>query len=134
MAVKKLSWKTFNEQCIRLADKVIKEYHPDFIYGVPRGGLIPATIISHHLDIPMIMTLHGNANLILVIDELCDSGNTFLDINKNFGYHMKFASIYVNSINCKFYPDYYLKKTEDWVVFPYEKQLDTVSKVLKRLE
>ena len=30
MAVKKLSWKTFNEQCIRLADKVIKEDHLQF--------------------------------------------------------------------------------------------------------
>lgn len=134
MSVKRLSWKTFNEQCIRLADKVIKEYQPDFIYGIPRGGLIPATIISHYLNIPMIMTLHGNANLILAIDEIVDSGNTILNINANFRYHIKYASLYVNSINCKFYPDYYLKKTEDWIVFPYEQQVDTVSKVLKRLE
>ena len=132
MAVKKLSWKTFNEQCISLANKVIKDYQPDFIYGVPRGGLIPATIISHHLDIPMIMTLEGNCNKILIIDEIVDSSATLIKIIDKYP-HVKFASLYVNTDNCKQYPHYYLKKTVEWIVFPYEKQLDTVSKVLKKL-
>lgn len=31
----------------------IQGWKPDYVVGITRGGLIPATLISHYLDIPM---------------------------------------------------------------------------------
>jgi uncharacterized protein len=28
-------------------------WHPDYIVGLTRGGLVPATMLSHYLDVPM---------------------------------------------------------------------------------
>jgi uncharacterized protein len=32
---------------------VADDWRPDFVVGLSRGGLVPATMISHYLDIPM---------------------------------------------------------------------------------
>jgi len=32
---------------------LISDWRPDYIVGITRGGLIPATMISHYLNIPM---------------------------------------------------------------------------------
>lgn len=34
-------------------DIAISEWKPDYVVGLTRGGLIPAVMISHYLDIPM---------------------------------------------------------------------------------
>jgi uncharacterized protein len=34
-------------------DIIISGWHPDYIVGLTRGGLIPAVMISHYLNIPM---------------------------------------------------------------------------------
>lgn len=34
-------------------DIVISEWKPDYVVGLTRGGLIPAVMISHYLNIPM---------------------------------------------------------------------------------
>lgn len=44
------------------------------IYGVPRGGLIPAVILSHKLNIPLVKGDIGPDTL--VIDDICDIGET----------------------------------------------------------
>jgi hypoxanthine phosphoribosyltransferase len=48
-----------NEKQLRIwIHKIIREmaqdnWQPDYIVGITRGGLIPATMLSHYLDIPM---------------------------------------------------------------------------------
>lgn len=40
--------------CNRIAMDLLKtDWRPDYIVGITRGGLVPAVIISHILDIPM---------------------------------------------------------------------------------
>ena len=45
------------------------------IYGLQRGGLIPAVMLSHKLGIPMTQDIK-KPNL-LIVDDICDSGETF---------------------------------------------------------
>jgi len=71
------------------------KWEPDLIVGLTRGGLVPAVMLSHMLDLPM-QALNWstrdhvencndaataedaiNGKKILIIDDICDSGHTF---------------------------------------------------------
>lgn len=74
-------------------------WRPDYIVGISRGGLMPAVMISHYLDIPMrplqvslrdnvecvsdlgmaedAMGKDSKAKNILLVDDINDSGATF---------------------------------------------------------
>ena len=58
------------------------------IYGVPRGGLIPAVILSHKLNIPLVKGDIGPDTL--VIDDICDSGETLDKLVKNIKLYIHF--------------------------------------------
>jgi uncharacterized protein len=47
-------WGTIDKWCQRLALEILKSsWRPDYIVGIVRGGLTPAVILSHLLDVPM---------------------------------------------------------------------------------
>ena len=48
------SWKWVNEQIDNIGERLEGFDKPKFITGVPRGGLIPAVLISHKFRIPFI--------------------------------------------------------------------------------
>lgn len=50
------------------------------VYGLPRGGLVLAVMISHKLNIPLLMS---PAEGCLIVDDICDSGETLLHYKKN---------------------------------------------------
>ena len=45
----------------------------DSVTGIARGGLIPAVMVSHKLDLPYVDAVGPNT---LVIDDIADSGVT----------------------------------------------------------
>src|SRR5689334_22448603 len=48
-----------------------------FVYGIPRGGLMPAGIVATALNVPMICDPPTrNTHEVLVVDDLVDSGQT----------------------------------------------------------
>src|SRR6056300_1093160 len=90
MAEKKLyDWDWIEEQIDKIGEKLEAFEKPQFITGVPRGGLIPAVLMSHKFDIPYIgleaaKTLPGDLKKkILVIDDIADSGNTLAQIQRH---------------------------------------------------
>jgi hypothetical protein len=77
---------------------------PDYIVGITRGGLVPATLISQYLDQPMhalkVSLRHGNEDCesnfwmqedavsgckILIVDDINDSGATLNWIRQDWG-------------------------------------------------
>jgi hypoxanthine phosphoribosyltransferase len=36
-----------------IRDMAQDNWRPDYIAGITRGGLVPATMLSHYLDVPM---------------------------------------------------------------------------------
>ena len=91
------------------------------VYGLPRGGLIFAVMLSHVLDTPLLM---APANNCLIVDDICDSGESLLHyINNSSGDRRNqyiTATMYMktNQLVC---PDFYYKvKTDSWIVFPWE--------------
>ena len=61
------------------------------IYGLPRGGLIPAVMLSHQLGIPMAKGDIGPDTLI--VDDICDSGETLDKLVKNTKHYILFLLI-----------------------------------------
>lgn len=90
------------------------------VYGLPRGGLIPAIMISHKLNIPLLMAPCDNC---LIVDDIADSGRSLYHYTENdtqFNKYYIFTLYYAKRSIVK--PDYYVrfKPHNEWVIFPWE--------------
>jgi hypoxanthine phosphoribosyltransferase len=97
----------------------------NYIYGIPRGGLIPAVMLSHTLNIPLTnLTWTPGINPIndmrtLVVDEICDSGNTLKKYIHagclTLSIHYKKSAIVT--------PDFYCDEITDneFIYYPWER-------------
>lgn len=110
------------------ADFIIKELKGikiDLVAGIPRGGLILAVILSHKLDVPLVLDpLLYSDKRILIVDDISDTGKTFLSLldkidPRERAYRPITATIHFKP-SSRFAPDIYYKETEDWIVYPWE--------------
>tara|TARA_B100001559_G_C16465488_1_gene606310 strand:- start:3 stop:464 length:462 start_codon:yes stop_codon:yes gene_type:complete len=98
------------------------------IYGLQRGGLIPAVMLSHQLGIPMVKGDIGPDTLI--VDDICDSGETLNSLVKkhqtlySFPFNLKTAVLHYKPHTSCFEPTFNAKKwdKDDWLVYPWEKK------------
>ena len=56
------------------------------IYGVPRGGLVPAVYLSHRLGIPLVSSPHRLGDT-LVVDDILDTGSTYRRLSDTAAYY-----------------------------------------------
>jgi uncharacterized protein len=110
-----ISWKKLNIMVDKLVKKIKKSKVTfDGIYGIPRGGLPLAVMLSYRLDLPVLLYPTKES---LVVDDISDNGFT-LERMKN----KKIATIYSTSWTIT-KPTWFIemKKSEDeWLVFPWE--------------
>ena len=86
------------------------------VYGVPRGGLVPAIRLSHELDIPLLMG--GVTERSLCVDDIADSGNVirpFMERSK-----CDVVTLYLSK-HSQLKPTFWAYETSNWIVFPWEK-------------
>ena len=121
-----LSWDDIKNVVEKVVEKIgdLKE-KPFYLYGIPRGGLIPATWISHKTGIKYQQInssqISKTADLshILVIDDICDSGKTLKEIRENYP-KIQIACLYYKKTASET-PDIYGEIVGDeWLVFPWE--------------
>lgn len=95
------------------------------ITGIERGGLIPAVMISHKLNIPYVTKITKDT---LVVDDICDSGETLKNIVAGYTATLHFKKTAV------FVPDFYSKEVGDeWIVYPWERNdSDAIQDYLKK--
>lgn len=112
-----INWEQIQENIEKINPDIFKKYQN--IYGVPRGGLIPAVLISHQFGIPL--TLEPGENT-LIIDDICDTGGTIQNMV------LDTLCLYKRSTS-KLNPTYFIEEiyTEEWLVFPWEKH-DSIEK------
>ena len=121
-----LSWDDIEEQVNKLAGQINRmEKKPFYLYGVPRGGLIPATWLSHKTGIKYQqinssqISKVADLSHVLIVDDICDSGKTIQKLKEDFPkcltatlYHKETAidkpNIYGEIVG------------EEWLVFPWE--------------
>lgn len=135
------TFKMFNEA----VDNIVQQVHSkkikyNYVVGLTRGGLIPATVLSHKLDVPMLASnwdtdrkkpsitlmdiLDNPRNKVLLVDEILDSGKTiqsFMDIHGKTD-----VAVLVWNKEQPVVPDYHhmvIKRSEftDWIEFWWEK-------------
>ena len=123
-----LSWDDIEEQVNKLADQInTMEQKPFYLYGVPRGGLIPATWLSHKTGIKYQqinssqISKIADLSHILIVDDICDSGETIKKLKENFP-KCQIATLYYKETAID-KPDIYGEiSTYDWLYFPWENQ------------
>jgi len=136
-----ISWNTFYRLCRRLARQVMDSgFHPDLIVAIGRGGYVPARVLADHLglmnlnclrvehyrgphkdlEVRIKASLAGEVrgNRILVVDDVSDSGDTFLKtldhIRARLGQgDMKTATLHHKSSSI-YTPDFYAQKVVKW--------------------
>lgn len=48
------TWRQIQGACLEIARQINNDqWRPDYIVGISRGGLVPATLLSHYLNVPM---------------------------------------------------------------------------------
>ena len=122
----------------------LKTVDVDTIVAISRGGLVISRILSDFLSKPIShITISSYESLnktkepfideapsklfknesILIVDEVSDTGKTFeraVSYFKNFPVKKIYtASPYIKP-QTQFTPDFWVKKLEAWIVFPYE--------------
>lgn len=116
----------FHALC-RLRDRLPK-HGPIVVYGIPRGGLIPAVILSHALEkerqVRLVTSLDhldpGDWHRLVIVDELVDSGDTIRSLKTRFPESITVA-VYQRH-TAKFGADIVgrLIDNDNWLVFPWE--------------
>jgi len=140
-----LTWWQVDRAIFALAEK-LREYKPDVIVGVARGGLIPAVRLSHILnDIPLkvidvkfykgidergekpviTIPIHGDlkGKRVVIVDDVSDTGKTLEvvieEVKKLGAREVKVACLAMKPWT-SVVPDYYVFRTDKWIVFPWE--------------
>ncbi len=115
-----VSWDSVETFVDILCDQITQSgKQVEYIFGMPRGGLIPAVILSHRLGIPMTQELTRQNTL--VIDDICDSGETFKELFlKNPD--AIFACLHFKPHTSAFNPNFAANifPSDNWIVYPWE--------------
>jgi len=112
-----LSWDDINNLVDKLCEKIITEQpNIDSIFGLKRGGLIPAVMVSHKLGLPWSDVMLPNT---LVVDDICDSGETLK--NCIGGYT---AVLHYKPHTSCFAPNIWasIHDGDDWIIYPWERK------------
>jgi len=122
-----ITWDEINSLVFKLSHKVITStLEVENIYGLQRGGLIPAVMLSHHLGVPMVKGDIGPNTLI--VDDICDSGETLYKFVKkyqtlySFPFNLKTAILHHKPHTACFKPTIHVEEwnSDDWIVYPWE--------------
>lgn len=113
-------WSEFKSLCVSLSFKIKKE-KIDSIYGIPRGGLIPAVVISHLTGIKLVTSEKEIKKNTLIIDDLCDTGSTLKKYKNNM------TAVLFLSDQSKFQPTFFGQKirSDVWIKFFFETDKST---------
>jgi uncharacterized protein len=153
------SWDEIYEMLVDTAAKIRKSnYSPDVIVGVSRGGWPPARIMSDLLEnqnlanmkvvfyrdigvrnkAPVItqpVTTDVSGRRVLVVDDVADTGHSLKvvvnHLKKKGARQIKVCTLYFKPRSV-FTPDFYVKRTTKWVIFPWER-LEALSLISKKL-
>ncbi|WP_300368109.1 phosphoribosyltransferase [Brachyspira sp.] len=121
-----ISWENINEAIEVLAKKIEdSNIRYEVIYGLARGGLVPAVMLSHKLKIPMVLNMEEVWRLkvknkaALIVDDISDTGETlrYFDDQK-----FDIATLFVREHTSKIKPKYSYKNInhDNWLLFPWE--------------
>jgi uncharacterized protein len=137
-----VDWPFFGELCRALALHVAKSYDPEIIVGIAKAGVIPATIIASILQREFVSIAIARQDdesepelvqgpppsikgkRLLLVDETCDSGNTF-KLALHTVKALKPADVRTASsfMTGRWRPDFHAFETEKAIVLPWDREI-----------
>jgi hypoxanthine phosphoribosyltransferase len=152
------TWDQIYKMLLDVAEKIWENgFRSDVIVGVSRGGWPPARVLSDLLDNPNLANVRAEFYLgvaetkenpiltqpvsmdvtdknALIVDEVADTGKSLKLVKEHIidegACEVKIVTIYYKPWSI-ILPDYYGKKTDRWIVFPWEIK-ETVKRLVKR--
>lgn len=140
-----IKWEEFHSDVKNLCAKIKAQGLYNKIVAISRGGLIPAGIIAYELDIRNCLTInvatyiggeHKKLDQLdniedvgvvdektLIIDDLCDSGQTFRLLRQKFP-HGRFVTVYSKAAGSDQADIYERELPDTWIVFPWDVEED----------
>jgi hypothetical protein len=102
------------------------------LYGIPRGGLIAAVMLSHRLDVPLLMSMEDvmlfqhQGRKVLVVDDISDSGKTLIAYRDTYD----IATVCVREHTTETQPRFkgFSVNHDKWLVFPWETKKEAMEK------
>ena len=145
------SWSDIHNLCkVISSDIKLQNENVSNIIALSRGGLVPATVLAHELDIDRIYslgvksysgnrkkrepvmyqqltktdiwTLKCSTGSTLIVDDICDTGDTFLYLRNSICKEIdntRFVSLILKP-KSKITPRYFADKSYKWIVYPWE--------------
>ena len=106
------------------------DYQINNIYGISRGGLIPAVLLSHKLSIPLTNNVVENT---LIVDDIVNKNNLLEKTLNDSNYYLRHNDdIYTASLikreKSLFDPTFVGLDVDynDWVIFPWDYEIHQV--------
>ena len=118
------TWEEFKNDVEILAEMIKENYKVKTIYGIEKGGLIPAVMLSDRLSIPLVKRKQVNSNT-LVIDDIIETGYTIAKLAKEIKDKKPIVITLWATEGFQKIPDLYrnTKEENQWIVFPWENKL-----------
>jgi len=130
-----------------LGRRVIESgFKPDYLIGITLGGLVPLMLLGKQLKNRNVLTITAQSydgdkkqkleikhlpdvdlsgRTVLLIDEIADSGETLEMITKFLLEKYKLKDLKTAVLVCEnksaFKPNFFMRTTDEWVVFPWER-------------
>ncbi|MEM1831100.1 MAG: phosphoribosyltransferase family protein [Desulfurococcaceae archaeon] len=144
--IRYITWQEVHEIIGSLANRLIRDYIPEIIIAIAKGGLIPARILSDILGVdeigfievkfyksigvrsekPFIKYIsipYLKDRNVLVVDDVVDSGRTIQLVVDSLAVHapkqLRTFALYLKPWST-YIPDYYFGITDEWIVYPWE--------------
>lgn len=143
----KPSWEEIEGMCKKLSIKIKKDYEPEVLVGIVRGGLVPLRLFSDFLDnknvstikieyytgigktketpeITQKLTTDIKEKKILVVDDVSDSGHS---LKKALEHLKELNPKEIKTVTLHYKPksivkpDYFAEETDAWIIYPWEK-------------
>lgn len=118
-----VTWEDAEKFVMCVRNKYLLEKPFTGVYGLPRGGLVLAVMLSHKLNVPLLAAPTPGC---LIVDDICDSGESLVHYVKNSsgGHAIPYAivTLYYKENDSGVVPDFYYREKPEgsWIVFPWE--------------
>lgn len=113
-----VSWEEFQADARTLVHQMRHYVNRDFkaVYGIPRGGLVLATYLSHTLNLPLLMPGVPPGPAVLVVDDNVVTGESIAPYRDRGCWT---AALIVNPLT-QTMPHFHVRVSTDWPIFPWE--------------
>ena len=118
-------WQDVDKYIEQLSQKFkFKTYDLTGVYGLPRGGLVLAVMLSHRLNLPLLQAPFGKC---IIIDDVADSGESLIHYANNTSNSEDGRQYYISTMYKKpkssVTPDFVYREvsSDTWIEFPWER-------------